>query len=355
MIKANKILIRLPNWVGDVVMATPAFRCIRENFPSAKISILSKPYVKLILKDSPWFDEFIEYENDIGLTLKGYGGYRKLTKRLKKKEYDLGFIFPNSFSSALTFWLAGVKRRIGYERDARSLLLTDGLKRPMENGKFKPRYMADYYLELCYLAGCKKESNHPELFFSKECENRLDQVLSKCGVPHNKQTVLINPGAAYGSSKCWTISGFTEVIDSLNKRFECNIILISGPGETMLTNDIKTACATNVYNLTNNNIPLDLLKPLIKKSSLLLTVDSGPRHFAVALGTPTVVLMGPTDPRYTETDWEAGMVIRNHIECGPCHKKTCPTDHQCMEGISVRSVVEACVDVLETSPPNVIN
>ncbi|MGR3177694.1 MAG: lipopolysaccharide heptosyltransferase II [Candidatus Anammoxibacter sp.] len=348
MIKADKILIRLPNWVGDVVMATAAFRCIRDNFPSAKISVICKPYVKLILKDSPWFDEFIEYEDNLDVTIKGYGSYKNLTKRLRKEEYDLGFIFPNSFSSALMFWFAGVKRRIGYARDARGILLTDGLKRPMENGKFKPGYMADYYLELCYIAGCKKESSRPELFFSKECKSKLEQVLSKCGIPDKKQTILVNPGAAYGSSKCWTISGFAEVVDLLNRRFDCNILLISGPGETELSNDIKMACATNVYNLTNNDIPLDLLKPLIKKSSLLLTVDSGPRHFAVALGTPTVVLTGPTDLRYTETAWESGRVICNDVECGPCHKKTCPTDHKCMEGISSQRVVEACEDILKT-------
>ncbi|MGR3219844.1 MAG: glycosyltransferase family 9 protein, partial [Candidatus Anammoxibacter sp.] len=322
---------------------------IRENFPFAKISVICKPYVKLILKDSPWFDEFIEYEDNLDITIKGYGSYRNLTKRLKKEEYDLGFIFPNSFSSTLMFWLAGVKRRIGYVRDARGLLLTDGLKRPMKNGKFKPGYMADYYLALCYMAGCKNESSRPELFFSRECETRLDHVLSEYGIHDKKQNILINPGAAYGSSKCWTIAGFAAVIDLLNKRFDSNIIMICGPSEIELSNNIKRTCTTNVYNLTNNDIPLDLLKPLIKKSSLLLTVDSGPRHFAVALGTPTVVLMGPTNPRYTETEWETGLVICNHVECGPCHKKTCPTDHKCMEGITSLEVVEACEDVLHST------
>lgn len=347
MIKADKILICAPNWVGDVVMATPAFRCLRKNFPSSKISILLKPYVRLILDDSPWFDDYIEYGSGVGLSVKGYSGYMNLTKKLKKERYDLGFIFPNSFSSALMFWLAGVKTRIGYIRDTRGWLLTDGLKRPLENGRFKPAYMADYYLRLCYLAGCEKESNALELFVSKECERRLENILFKHRIPDKKYTILINPGAAYGSSKCWTTGGFAEVIDALNRRFDCNIILVSGPGEIELANDIEKTSKNKVYNLAMDNITLDLLKPLIKKSSLLLTVDSGPRHYAVAFKIPTVVLMGPTDPRYTETDWETGRVIRKDVECGPCHKKVCPADHECMEGISSQMVVAACEDILK--------
>jgi len=348
MIKAEKILIRSPNWVGDVVMATPAFRCIREHFPDARISILLKPYVKLILKDSPWFDDIIEYTNDIQLIGKGCIKYWSLSKKLQRERFDSGFIFPNSFSTALMFRLAHVKKRIGYLRDARGWLLTDGLKRKMENGKFVPTYMADYYLELCYLAGCNKSPNNLELFFSKDDEDRLDAILSKHNIPEKEHTILINPGAAYGSSKCWTANGFAETADKLNNKFDCNVIIVSGKKEAELAADIEKTAKTKIYNIADDNVTLDLLKPLIKKCSLLLTVDSGPRHFAVAFKTPTVVLMGPTDPRYTQTDRENGIVVRNEMECGPCHKKICPVDHKCMESISPQQVFDACEKVLNS-------
>lgn len=349
MITPAKILIRSPNWVGDVVMATPAFRLIRSHFPDSRISILLKPYVKLILKDSPWFDEFIEYGSGIKPLGKGCCRYWKLLNNLKNEQFDLGFVLPNSLSSAFMFWYAGVKKRVGYLRDSRGWMLTDGLDRKRENGKFLPTYMADYYLELCYRMGCSKSSNNLELFFSNEDEERLNVVLSKYNIPENRKTVLINPGAAYGSSKCWTINGFAETVDGLNERFDCNIILVSGKNEIDLANSIEKQCKSNIYNLANENITLDLLKPLIKKSSLLLTVDSGPRHFAVAFKIPTVVLMGPTDPRYTVTPWEIGTVISDELSCGPCHKKTCPTDHQCMENITSQQVIEACSVVLGKS------
>ncbi len=343
MIKADKILIRSPNWVGDVVMATPAFRSIRNNFPSAEISIILKPYVKQILKDSPWFDNFIEYGNKVKLLGKNY---RKLAKELKNEKYDLGFIFPNSFSSAMLFWMANVNRRIGYIRDARGWMLTDGVEREMEDGKFKPAYMADFYLKLCETTGCPPEESRLELFTSEESENRLSAILAKQNMPEKEFLILVNPGAAYGSSKCWTAKGFAETIDELNNRLDCNILLVTGPGEIEPANDIEKAAKTDTINLANENITLDLLKPLIKRCSLLLTVDSGPRHFAVAFNRPVVTLMGPTDPRYTETGYETGRVIRLDVDCGPCHKKTCPTDHKCMRDIRPETVAEACVELL---------
>lgn len=345
-IKVNKILIRSPNWVGDIVMATPAFRCIRRNFPSSTISIILRPYARLILEGSPWFNHYIDLDTDCSPFGKGVRKYWAVVSKLRQERYDMGIIFPNSFSSGLMFWLAGVKRRIGYIRDARGWLLTDGLKRLKNNSKFVPTYMADYYLKLCYHIGCEEESNQLELFISKEDEKRVGEILHRRNIQPKRHTILINPGAAYGSSKSWTVEGFARTIDMLNVRFDCNVILISGPRDIELADDIEKASIKTVYNLANENITLDLLKPLVKKSSLLITVDSGPRHLAVAFKTPTVVLIGPTDERYTRTKWERGRVIKEEAGCSPCHKKICPADHRCMERISPERVVEACEEVL---------
>ncbi|MEE9514595.1 MAG: glycosyltransferase family 9 protein, partial [Candidatus Brocadiales bacterium] len=91
---------------------------------------------------------------------------------------------------------------------------------------------------------------------------------------------------------------------------------------------------------------LGLLKALVKKCSLLITVDSGPRHLAVALNKPVVTVMGPTDPRYTQTKQEVGKVVRAAIDCAPCHLKTCPTDHRCMQQIKPQRVAEVALELL---------
>ena len=108
----NNIIIRSPNWVGDVVMATPAFRCIRENFSGAKITIALKSYVQKLIEGAPWFDDVLLLDS----TNQPKGvQFISLIRQIRSGGYDLGFLFPNSFSSALVFWLGGVKRRVGYK------------------------------------------------------------------------------------------------------------------------------------------------------------------------------------------------------------------------------------------------
>ncbi|MGR3294290.1 MAG: lipopolysaccharide heptosyltransferase II [Candidatus Scalindua sp.] len=356
IIKAKKILVRAPNWVGDVVMATPAFRCIRENFADSHITLLIKKNLRGIIDGSPWFDEVVELEPKAGKSENGFLFPRKvfsgntkeylgLINRIRTERYDLGFLFPNSFSSALMVWLGGVKRRIGYKRDARSFLLTDGIERQSENGKFLPTYMGDYYLKLCSQIGCKVTSGKPELFISEECEEKVKELLRKYDID-KKPFILMNPGASYGSSKLWTAEGFARTADLLKEVVDCNIVLTCGPGEIGLADEIEKYSKSGLINLSKASISLDVFKVIVKRCMLLIALDSGPRHYAVALNRPVVVLMGPNNPMYTESEYETGKVIREDIECSPCQLKTCPTDRRCMTMITPEKVVQACIDVL---------
>jgi heptosyltransferase-2 len=345
MTNINKIIIRSPNWVGDVVMATPAFRCIRENFPNARITIVLKSYIKKLIEGAPWFDELLILDQNE----QSHRGtrYISLIKQIRSKGYDLGFIFPNSFSSALMFWLGSVRRRVGYKRDARSWLLTDGIDRLSENGRFLPTYMGDYYLRLCEAVGCKVQSKGLELFITENGQQRVNEIFEKYHLNNGHPIILLNPGAAYGSSKCWTAEGFAQTADLLNKQLDCNIAIVCAPHEIKLAEDIKWAAKSRLINLADQIISLDVLKALIKRCALLITVDSGPRHIAVAFKRPVVTLMGPNDPRYTASPAEIGQVIRADVDCLACHLKVCPKDHRCMTQIKPERVVRTCLELLK--------
>ncbi|MCR4290562.1 MAG: lipopolysaccharide heptosyltransferase II [Candidatus Scalindua sp.] len=356
IIRSKKILVRAPNWVGDVVMATPAFRCIRTNFADSHITLLIKKNLRGIIDGSPWFDEVIELEPKAGKSKNGFvfpgkvcsgntKEYVGLIRKLRRERFDLAFLFPNSFSSALMVWLGGVRRRIGYSRDARSLLLTDSIERLSENGKFLPTYMGDYYLKLCSQLGCRITSGKPELFISGECEEKARELLKKYNID-KKPYILMNPGASYGSSKLWTAEGFARTADLLKGVIDCNVLLTSGPGETGLADEIEKHSKSGLINLSRASISLDVFKVIVERCMLLIALDSGPRHYAVALNRPVVVLMGPNNPGYTESGYETGKVIREDIECSPCQLKTCPTDRRCMTMITPEKVVQTCIEVL---------
>lgn len=326
-------------------MATPAFRCIRENFPNAKITLALKPYLQKLVEGSSWFDEFLLL--DAKDRLPAGANYIPVVRQLRSGKYDMGFLFPNSFSSALMFWLGGVKRRVGYKRDARSWLLTDGINRLSENGHFLPTYMGDYYLRLCTAIGCEVRSKDLELFITAAGQRRADEIFDKYHLNDGHPLILLSPGAAYGSSKCWTAEGFARTADLIRKQLDCNIAVVCAPHEIKLATDIELAAKSRLINLANQIISLDVLKAFVRRCSLLITVDSGPRHIAVAFQRPVVTLMGPNDTRYTATPAEMGHVIRADVDCLACHLKVCPKDHRCMTQIKPERVASVCLGLLK--------
>ncbi len=180
---------------------------------------------------------------------------------------------------------------------------------------------------------------------SGEYEDKAKELFKKYDIGKNP-FFLMNPGASYGSSKLWTVEGFARTADLLKEVVACNIVLTSGPGETGLADEIEKHSKSGLINLSRASISLDIFKVIVKRCMLLITWDSWPIHFAVALNRPVVVLMGPNDPRYTESEYETGKVIREDIECSPCQLKTCPTDRRCMTMITPEKVVQTCIDVL---------
>ncbi|MDR4507175.1 MAG: lipopolysaccharide heptosyltransferase II [Candidatus Brocadiaceae bacterium] len=341
----KKIIIRSPNWVGDVIMATPAFRCIRENYPDAEITIALKSYVKNIIDDTPWFDKIFLLDTP---PHRGFTQFLSLVRQIRSQQYDLGVIFPNSFSSAFLFWIGGVKRRIGYRRDARSWMLTDGVNRFTENGRFLPTYMGDYYLRLCKKAGCEIRSKELELFVNEASRQKAEDIVKQYAIQNDRPLILMNPGAAFGSSKCWTAEGFARTADILKFQIHCNVAIVCAPHERALAGNIEHAAKSKLINLANHGMSLDILKVLIRRCDLLITVDSGPRHIAVAFKRPVVTLMGPNDPRYTESPAEIGKVIRADVDCLACHLKICPKDHRCMTQITPERVAEVSLSLIGT-------
>jgi len=341
-LRTKNILIRAPNWVGDVVMATPTFRCVRENFPRACISLLIRPYVSRVVDDAPWFDEVIVHDD------RSPRDVIELAKRLRRGRYDLALLLPNNFKSALIAALGGVRRRVGYLREGRGMLLTDSLERPSRNGKFLPTYMGDYYLALCELIGCEISDRRPQLFVSREAEGKADELLRYFGVEPAAEFAIINPGASFGSSKFWREEKFAAVGDMIADRYGLRILISCTRGELPIARRISSLMRHEAVCLAEGKpaLELDILKALVRRCRLLVTLDSGPRHFAVAFGIPVVTIMGPNSPLYTQTEFERGIVVRVDVDCGPCQQKVCKTDHRCMERITPEMVFAACEELL---------
>ncbi len=340
--RPERVCVRAPNWVGDVVMATPAFRALRHGLPQARVTLVVRASVEPVLRGSPWFDETVVYRPD-GRAAREF---LRCTGRLRRPRHDLGFLLPNSFSSALMMRLAGVRRRVGYARDMRSALLTDAVPRPTEDGRFKPTYMVDYYLALCERAGLRDAGRQMELFFSDGDMARARERLGTQGIDAEAPLFLMHPGAGYGPSKRWPNESFGRLAGMLQSEHGAQIALVAGPAERANVGAIMAQSPARIVDLTSCGIDLHLLKCVVALSDLLVTTDSGPRHYGVALGVPTVCLMGPTHPEYSTGPQPNDHVLRVETDCGPCQLKVCPEDHRCMEDLTPQMAARACADAL---------
>lgn len=349
---ADKILIKAPNWVGDAVMATPAFRCIRRNYPDADITLLLRPYIRDVLEHTPWFDTMVEYAPEEGEGLaawrQGAASFLSTVRQLRQENIDLAILLTHSFRSALMARLGGARHRVANSRGDQAWLLTDSLPWPRQNGQRIPVPKVEAYLRLCRHLGCRKADDaRLELFFSPEEEERAKQVLRDAGGDPDEPIFGIVPGAAFGEAKFWGTDKFAAVADTIAEQYGWQPALLCAPGEETLARRIQGSMQTSAIEPEPSSFGLDVLKPVVKWCRLMVTTDTGPRHIAQAFRVPTVVIMGPTDPRHTKSDYSGKKVVRKEVSCGPCHLRTCPTDHRCMESITPDMVIDAAEELLE--------
>ncbi len=337
---AKSIAVRCPNWVGDLIMATPVFECLRDNFPDTRIIALSRPYNVKILEGHPCIDTIIPCDD------KSLGGIREAARSLAMYSPDFAILLPHSIRSWLPARLAGVPEIFGYSRGIRAYFV-NGPHPEKIDGKYVPMPMLDYYLNLCRWMGMSvRDKPSPSFSITEELTREAHRLMEGYGIKEGEVVIGLNPGAKFGSSKCWPPEHFAALADLIEQRLGYKMLLLVGPGEDEIAAEIMKRTTSALINTGPDRIDLGLLKPVIDRCALLVTNDTGPRHYATALGKPVVVLMGPTDARYTQSNLEETVVLQMNLPCSPCHKKQCPEEHECMRGILPDEVMVAIEKLL---------
>ncbi len=340
----KRLLVVLPNWVGDVALATPALRAVREHYRDAHIGFLMRPYVREVLEPCGWCDEVFFWSSSRNKARRQHD-FLRLARDLRGRQFEVALLLSNSFRAALLARLAGIKARIGYSRDGRGPLLTVKMLPDRVKGKYVPVSMVRYYGVLARYLGCTVDEDRLELPVAEADRCAAEQLLASRGIAAGEKFIAINPGAAYGSAKCWPAERFAEVAEGLRRRTGMRSVVVYGPGEEQIATRI-VQCAGDAALVPPRMVPLGVLKGLLARCEVLVTNDTGPRHFAKALGRPVVTVFGSTDPRWTETACPRERKVRVPVPCGPCMLKRCPLDHRCMQLVTAEMVCEAAVEVL---------
>ena len=321
-----KILVRSPNWVGDAVLCLSSIAYLKEKMPQTHITMLAKDWVKDIFLNHPSVDNIISLNKP----------KTSLVKDIRKANFDTGILFTNSFSSAFLFFLADVKKRIGYKTDLRSLFLTDGIPLPKNLNTLHQR---DYYFELVRnLVHGNDAVKNPVLYLSSEENEKADSTLKGLGINGNTKIVGIFPGASYGPAKMWDTRNFKLLADKIIKTDKAKVLIFGGNKEKELGEIIQNE-GSNIINLCGKTTLRETMA-LIKRCAVFITNDTGPMHIASALNISTVAIFGPTNTDRT-SPLGSSIVIKKEVDCSPCKHRICPLpNHKCMEEISVEEVLE---------------
>jgi heptosyltransferase-2 len=343
------IAVLLPNWIGDVVMATPAVRALRNHFPSRKLVAVCKPYVADTLAGAPWFDAEVLFDP------RGPQSQRfwPVVNRLRQHQLDTAVLFPNSFRSALLARFAGCHHVVGFARYFRDLLLSKRLypKRD-ESGRLRPTPIVDDYNRIVQSLGVPDPGHRLELFTTPRDEQAAARIWEKFRLSRFARVIGLNPGGAFGAAKHWPSEHFADLARRLTRDPAQGVLVLCGPSERAIAREIaRQANCVSLHTLADEPLSLGLTKAVIRRLRLLVSTDSGPRHFAAAFNIPVVTLFGPTHIAWTETYFPLAIHLQQVLPCGPCQQRVCPLGHhRCMKELAPARVEEAVTTLLAHSP-----
>lgn len=363
-----RILVRLPNWVGDAVMATPAIAALRGAFPKAQIDGLGKPSICSLLATNPHLNSLIELDES-----------KMHRAQLNAAKYDASLLLPNSLGSAWDILRTGIPKRFGYARPPlRRLLLTDSLPyidrewktptpKPLspksrqgsreDEAANPPGHMVDYYLRAAkrlieQLGGTPTASPLKlELPIDEAAARRLASLIDAANLK-DAELIGLNPGAAYGRAKRWPLERLAETGKTLTEQGRergAKGVLVSTASakESNLNDELQLALGSGTTLIRlGEHLDLPGLVALVDRLAVLVTNDSGTMHIAAARGIPTVSIFGPTDWNVTKPWSNRATVVRNSPDCAPCFLRECPIDHRCMTSILPETVVNAARQLL---------
>ncbi|MGH9440725.1 MAG: lipopolysaccharide heptosyltransferase II [Thermoanaerobaculia bacterium] len=323
-----KRLVVAPNWVGDCVMAIPFLRALRASDPSGRLAVLSRASAAPVLRMTGLAEVLVASRG------RGPGALLGDARLVGRARFDEVWVLPNSFRSALLARLAGAPKRFGYATDRRRFLLTQSPAKPAAT-----RHQSRDYDRLLEEGGIAPDPNPPRLEVPPEAARKAAQYLDSYRIGEASRPIFLSPGAAFGATKRWPAERFALLADALMDEGH-KLALTIGPDEIELGRLIARRARHRVP-VMGADLDSGELAAVLAAGRLHVGNDSGPAHLAAAVGVPTVVFFGPTDPGRTAPEGAPVSVLDRYVFCSPCYLKVCPYRHECMEEISVEAALSA--------------
>jgi lipopolysaccharide heptosyltransferase II len=341
MIRADRLVVVAPNWLGDAVMALPALADIRSHFADAKLTIAARPSVAPLFSMVQGVDQL--------MTLPGGGGVRALfgwqddVRALKDGDFQIAIVLPNSFAIAWIAKIALVPERWGYATDWRGRLLTRAIAKPTG-----ATHQSEYYQALTTALGIAAGPPFAAVWPNAD---RSRELLLEIGLDPDEPFVVFAPGAAYGRAKQWRPERFAQLADLIINDRGWTVLMVGSNADRSTCAEIssrlpKTGSRLNRLIDFCGKTDLPALAGLLARARAVVSNDSGAMHLAGAVGVKVVAVFGATNERRTSPLRSSAQapqpaILTHEVFCRPCMLRECPIDHRCMTGITARAVYGA--------------
>src|SRR5438132_2492378 len=342
----HRILVVDLDNIGDVLLATPAIRALRRSFPRATLDVLVTDYAAPVVAGNPHIDGVLTCGK--GIVEASLLARAALAWRIRRRRYDLGVILEAHWGYAgfaeLLLAVAGVPRRVGRDLGKHRGLLTAAVPP-------RQQHWIDTYLEVVGLGGAKTDGDHMDFPISAAEEAEMEAWCREHSLAGAASVVLFPGGTLHLISRRWGIEGFAAVGDALARSWQAPIVVIGGPADTALAETVVARMAVPVLSAARA-LSLGATGALLRRCRLFITNDSGPLHIAAAVGAPTVVILGPTDPLVFGPRDTLHEIVRAPLPCSPCIRvgdfPDCPIIPRelCLKSVTPAMVLEAAERLL---------
>jgi heptosyltransferase-2 len=340
----KRILIVRTDRVGDVILSTPVIKALRDAYPGAYLAMVVRPYTKVIIEGNPYLDEVILYDKDG--RQKSWFSTLRFSRGLVKNKFDLAIVLNPSRRSNFIPFLAGIPKRVGYDRKS-GWLLTDRIKDTKSEGK---KHEIEYNLDLVRSLGVHPGDTSTFMPIARESEKWVEAIFNKENIRPSDRLVVINPGAS-DNSKMWLPERYAQVADKLSEK-KMKVIILGGPGDEKICREVISSMHCPYINMVGNN-NISQAASLLKRCSLFICSDTGPMHIASSCGIPVLAIWSRSQPGLSPLRWgphntKSGFIHKD-AGCAECLAHNCAKGFLCLQAVTAEDVLRLAEELLKNS------
>jgi lipopolysaccharide heptosyltransferase II len=353
----RKILLIRTHALGDVLLATPAIRAVRRQFPDAVLSILISEGAKSVVLNNPNIDRIISFPDSLLVKPEPLTLLRLVTK-LRKEKYDCVISLSRSAPVHFLAFLTGSPLRVGLDFNGSGFPLSLKVPDKKSNVAYSEQYAVRDYLDIVAALGVNERGEDIDFYLHPKGVDIVNKFLNQLGVSSDDLLIGIFPGGGKNiaetiEAKRWPVVNYAKLADLLIRELGAKVLLLGGKKDVEAVSEMQYNMEEKAINACNIG-DLNTFGHLLKYCSLLITNDSLPLHLGLSLKIPVIALFGPTNAKaLTPSNYEKLITIQSTLECSPCYwKERFPgckrySSPKCMNAISVSEVLYATKKILK--------